>query len=136
MGHVPNSAAGLKFLSGEYVNHYRALPLPCNVIEAMTRLALLQGKLSLAGALEIGFVWLLRTGEILSIQVRQVVWTADKRQVVLSLPNSKGTKLTNVGEYVVFMDPPAVRFFHLLIFSRACHEPVFSDLFQCAEPCD
>ena len=31
------------------INH--ALPLPCNVIEAMTGLALLQGNLSLAGAL-------------------------------------------------------------------------------------
>ena len=67
----------------------------------MTSLALLQGNLSLAGALHIGFVGLLRSGEILSIQVRQVVWSADKSQVVLSLPNSKGAKLTNVGEYVV-----------------------------------
>ena len=34
-----------------------------NVIEAVTGLALLQGNLSLAGALYIGFVGLLRTGE-------------------------------------------------------------------------
>ena len=59
-----------------------------------------------------------------------MVWSADKRQIVLSLPNSKGAKLTNVGEYVVFADPLAVRFFHMLTFSTAGHEPVFQISFS------
>ena len=84
------------------------------MIEAATTLALLHGSLILTDALYIGFVGLQRTGEILGVHVRQVVWSADKRQVVPSLPISKGSKLTNV-----IADPLAVRFFHLLTFSRA-----------------
>ena len=94
----------------------------------MTSLALLKGNLSLAGAHYIGFVGLLRTGEILGIQVRQVVWSAVKGQEVLSLPNSKGAKLTNVGEYVVFADPLAVRFFRLLTFQEWVTSQFFRSL--------
>ena len=179
VGHVPNSAAELNFLLGEYVNHChaddiplqnavdslaavrkylpawrdsttiarcflrnwsrtltinRALPLPCNVIEAMTSLALLQGNLSLAGALYIGFVGLLRTGEILGIQVRQVVSSADKRQVVLSLPKFERDQIDQRWRIRCLRGSARGALISLAHFFKSGPRASFSDLFQCAEP--
>ena len=60
----------------------RALPLPVDV-------AAVQDKWALCGAMYIGYLELLRTGELLSLRVSQVTDYADTGCVVLSLPDSK-----------------------------------------------
>ena len=73
----------------------------------------------------IGNLGLLRTGELLSLRVSQVTDYADTGCVVLSLPNSKGAKRKNVGEFVTFTDIHARMLLQRLVAGKAAADSVF-----------
>ena len=84
-----------------------------------------QDKWALCGAMYIGYLGLLRTGELLSLRVSQVTDYADTGCVVLSLPDSKGAKRKNVGEFVMFTDIHARMLLRRLVAGKAAADSVF-----------
>ena len=103
----------------------RALPLPVDIIMGMIGVAAVQDKWALCGAMYIGYLGLLRTGELLSLRVSQVTDYADTGCVVLSLPDSKGAKRKNVGEFVMFTDIHARMLLRRLVAGKAAADSVF-----------
>ena len=61
-----------------------ALPLPVDIIMGMIGVAAVQDKWALCGAMYIGYLGLLRTGELFLLRVSQVTDYADTGCVVLS----------------------------------------------------
>ena len=103
----------------------RALPLPVEIIMGMIGVAAVQDKWALCGAMYIGHLGLLRTGELLSLRVSQVTDYADTGCVVLPLPDSKGAKRKNVGEFVMFTDIHARMLLRRLVAGKAAADSVF-----------
>ena len=61
----------------------------------------------MVGALYVGFLRLLCTGEILTLKAGQIKLSVDSGVTLLALPVSKSAKLKNVGVSIVVSDPTA-----------------------------
>ena len=96
----------------------RAVPLSLEVLLGFCGFHALFGRWHVVGALYVGFLCLLRTGEILSLKAGQITLSVDSGVALLAMPASKGAKLKNVGESIVVSDPTARAL--LAFFCRGC----------------
>ena len=85
----------------------RAVPLSLEVLLGFCGFHALFSRWHVVGTLYVGFICLLRTGEILTLQGGQITLSVDSSVALLVLPASKGAKLKNVGESIVVSDPTA-----------------------------
>lgn len=108
----------------------RALPLPVGVLLGMCGVAAIGGDWPLCGALYLGFLGLLRTGELLTLEVHQVTEYFGANSTVISLPESKGAKLKNIGESIVVGDQTGRALLRLLTRGRGPTEKVFNLKFK------
>ena len=102
-------------LSGMYyktwvklIKRRKAIPLTKDIVRGMAVAGLLYGTPDFAAAILIGFASLLRTGEICSIQMKDVRIVHDDMMSV-SLSNSKGAVRSGTSESVIIRDPALVQ---------------------------
>ena len=123
--------------SSQYLNNWtravrrtRALPLPADACLAMASISLLWGWPRFGLSLLLGFLGLLRTGEILSIMKKQVSILGGGSLLVIALPNSKGAKRKGRPEYVRIHDTEVIRAVALLLGSLSPDERLFPGGFR------
>ena len=88
----------------------RALPLPKDLLLAMAAAALLKGKPRLSLALLIGFLGLLRTGEILALNKAMLSVHGDGSLLVITLPETKSGHRRGECEHVLIYDKAIIQF--------------------------
>ena len=93
----------------------RAAPVPAPLLMAMTALALLQRNGQLAFSLLIGFLGLMRSGEILRLTARQCSIHGGGRMLFITLPHSKGGRRRGEIEHIKIYDPAAIRLAELVL---------------------
>ena len=91
----------------------RALPIPCFVVKGMAGMALAFNRRDLAVLLPLGFACMLRTGELLGMQKRDIAFNPKMTSAVICLPQTK-TSGPNTEE-VVLRDPLLVRALFALV---------------------
>ena len=94
----------------------RAPPLTKPLVYALAHYALLHHDLPLAGILLLAFFALLRTGEVLTVQIDDLLLDTDSG--VVRLGSTKTGKRNNAGETVAFEDPFTLDVLHELILLR------------------
>eukprot|EP00438_Fugacium_kawagutii_P003864 Skav231339 [mRNA] locus=scaffold2490:144917:145995:- [translate_table: standard] len=87
----------------------RAPPLPLDVVHALVGLAMFQDKPHMALTLLVAFHGLLRTGELLSLQVKNLSIAKAKGPAVLSLGLTKGGKRQGAAESVTIYEEDVCR---------------------------
>ena len=103
----------------------RALPLPLSALLGIVGHAALYEDWATAAACYIGYLCLLRTGEILTLKVQHVVHYEESHKSVLCLPDSKGTKRKNVSEFVLVHDPVARQLLRIMVAGKSSDDSVF-----------
>ena len=104
----------------------RALPLPVGVLKGFAGLALATNRIDLAALLAVGFLGLLRTGEIVSLQPQQCLFQSGGHKVVLSLTDTK-TSGRNAGiEEIVIHDQVACALLRLACKRTQPTKPIYS----------
>ena len=93
------------------VKRTQALPLTSDILVSLVTCALLRGEKFLASVLLLGFVGLLRTGELVSLKRSQLQFLGGGSQLHISLPDSKGAKRSGLPESVVIRHHLTVKFF-------------------------
>ena len=73
----------------------------------------------------IGYLCLLRTGEILTLKVQHVVHYEESGKSVLCLPDSKGAKRKDVSEFVLVHDPVARQLLRIMMAGKSLDDSVF-----------
>jgi hypothetical protein len=91
----------------------RALPIPCVVVKGMAGMALALNRRDLAVLLPLSFVCMLRTGELLGMQKRDIAFNPNMSSAVIRLPQTK-TSGPNTEE-VVLRDQLLVRALFALV---------------------
>ena len=81
----------------------RALPITANIVYCLANYALEHCDIIFAGMLLIGFFGLLRTGELLNVRACDLL--ADKKNLLISLPNTKSGTRHSAAEMVQVSDP-------------------------------
>ena len=89
----------------------QALPLTSGILVSLVACALLRGETSLAFVLLLGFVGLLRIGEIVSLKCYHLHFLGGGTQLHISLPDSRGAKRSTLPESVVIKHHLTVKFF-------------------------
>ena len=107
--HLP-IASGFARYWGRSIRRSRALPISSELLTSMAAIACLQCRHRLCAALMVGFLGLLRSGEIVTLQVRQIQFVGGGSQIIIFLPDSKGAKRSGQTEHVFIKDPVVVRF--------------------------
>ena len=97
----------------------RALPLPCDLVQAMACSALLRGELQFGTALLLGFLCFLRVGEIVNLQSKDIRFFCNPVLAFLTLEDSKGAKRSGAAEHVVLKDAAVVSLLRLLCKGKA-----------------
>jgi integrase len=93
---------------GKELHRKRATVLPCEVLIGMVGLALAKDEPRVAVTFLLGFLGLLRTGELLTL-VRGQLKFFDDSLCVIAMPESKGAKRKDYHECVLIHDRVAVR---------------------------
>ena len=103
----------------------RALPLPLSALLGIVGHAALCEDWATAAACYIGYLCLLRTGEILTLKVQHVVHYEESHKSVLCLPDSKGAKRKDVSEFVLVHDPVARQLLRIMMAGKSSDDSVF-----------
>lgn len=88
----------------------RAIPLSPEIVMAMASTAFLQRLPRLAALLLVGFLGLLRTGEMVTLCKRQFLILGGGSLAVIMLEETKTSRRSNFSEHVTIQDPAVVRF--------------------------
>ena len=109
-------------LSGMYyktwvklIKRRKAIPLTKDLVRGMAVAGILYGRPDFAAAILVGFAGLLRTGEICSIQMKDVRIVRDDLMSI-SLDNSKGALRSGTSESVLLRDPALINIIRSLNF--------------------
>ena len=126
-----NTLSGVQYLvkgRGHFVNAWRlhsvwrnkeppvrAPPMSQTMVLAMSMYALQKQEIGFALSLMLGFHCFLRTGELLALTKRHIVFNHDVQRAVITLGWTKGGKRRGHQEYVVLEDERTLRFlWHVL----------------------
>ena len=104
--------------------HSRATPLPLKPCWPSQRLRRDRETGGFVGAVCVGFLVFLRTGEVLSLKIRQVWFHDATATVSLVQADSKGPHRSGVAEFVRASDPIAMELPRRLTVERAPNAPV------------
>ena len=107
----------------------RAMPLPANVVVGMAGLAYAFGEPRVGISLLVGFLGLLRTGELLSLTVGHIK-IASPRLCIVSLPGSKGSHQKGFDETVLLHDPVVVGLLRNVVTHLRPDERLFPGSFR------
>ena len=106
------------------LNRLRATPLPSEILIGMVGMALARGEPRVAITVLVGFIGLLRTGELLSLVPGQINFFGGVLAVI-SLAESKGSKRKDFSECVLIHDGAAVRLLKSVVASLPADEKIF-----------
>ena len=90
----------------------RALPMPPDILIALCTLSILRGERKLCAVLLLGFLGLLRSGELVLLTRGQLTFLSGNSTLVIALPESKGAKRSGQPENVIVSEAPVVQFIH------------------------
>ncbi|CAK0803465.1 unnamed protein product [Prorocentrum cordatum] len=111
------------------VHRRRALPLPANVVVGMAGLAFAFGEDRVGISFLIGFLGLLRTGELLSLTVGRIK-IASPHVCVIALPGSKGSHQKGFDESALIHDPVAIALLRKVVEQLPADERLFPGSFR------
>ena len=103
----------------------QALPLSLSALLGIVGHAALYEDWATAAACYIGYLCLLRTGEILTLKVQHVVHYEESHKSVLCLPDSKGANRKDVSEFVLVHDPVARQLLRIMMAGKRSDDSVF-----------
>ena len=108
----------------------RALPLPKDLLLAMAAAALLKNRPRLAFALLVGFLGLLRTGEILSLKKDMLSIHGEGSLLVVTLPETKSGRRRGECEHVLIYDKSIIQFGSKVLESMRAGESLLDMQFR------
>ena len=113
----------------------RALPLPRDMLLAMVAVALIKDQPRLALALLVGFVGLLRSGEILALTKDMFGIHGNDKLLVLTLPETKSGHRRGEVEHVMVHDPLIIKFAVKVLGTMSDKEPLLGWSFRTLSAC-
>jgi len=102
----------------------RALPIPAKACQGLAGIALAMRRVDLAALLPLGFLCMLRTGELLSVRPKDVTFSPFSSSAIIALPQTK-TSGPNTEE-VVLQDELAVQALKLACADTEINEPIYA----------
>jgi integrase len=99
--------------------------MPPDILVALCTLALVRNEPHLCAALLLGFVGLLRSGEIVQLVRSQLTFLSTDK-LVIALPDSKGAKRSGQPEHVIVYEAPIVRFVKSLVADLSPSDAIYS----------
>ena len=103
----------------------RALPASLDLVLGMAAAALLDSSYRLAFSILLGFVGLLRAGELVGLTGRQLALYGGGSLLVVSLPESKSAKRSGSAEQVTVADPLVLKLAAVVLKSVRRDERVY-----------
>jgi hypothetical protein len=94
---------------GRMLRRRRATPLPVDLLRAMSGAAYAQGRSDLGVLLLVGFLGLLRTGEVVDLRKKQCSILGGGTRALIVFKASKGAVRQNAPESVLLHDPLVVQ---------------------------
>ena len=107
----------------------RALPIPADVLLGMAALAYSYGEPRVGVTFLVGFLGLLRTGELLELTVGQLQFVGN-RLCVVALGNTKSGQRKGLDETVLLHDPVVISFLRQVTASLPSTTRLFTGNFQ------
>ena len=103
----------------------RALPASLDIVLGMAAVALIESSTRLAFIILLGFIGLLRAGELITLTGRQLALYGGGSLLVVSLPESKSAKRSGSGEQVTVVDPLVLKLAAVVLKSTRPEECVY-----------
>ena len=126
--HLVVSAQYCKYWSRS-LKRRRALPIPANVLLGMAALAFAFGEPRVGATFLVGFLCLLRTGEILDLTVGQLHFVG-ARLCIVALGSTKSGQRKGLDETVLLHDPVVISIVKQVVAKMSASEKLFGGNFQ------